>query len=93
MSDNNGDTSIATLHNVLLESYLCDRLFYIIALMNLVNNSLFHKGFFMVYFGDIEKNVVTLQHSVQQKHAFLVENNVKTKKIAPRKKIALECFH
>ena len=33
MSDNNGNTFIATLHNVLLAPNLCDRLFSIITLM------------------------------------------------------------
>ena len=36
MCVNNGDTFIATLHNALLATYLCDRLFPIITLMNLV---------------------------------------------------------
>ena len=45
MCNNNGDTFIATLHNVLLAPHLCDRLFSIITLMNLVHNCLFHKGF------------------------------------------------
>ena len=34
MCDNNRVTFIATLHNVLLVPDLCDRLFYIITLMN-----------------------------------------------------------
>ena len=34
MFDNNGNTSIATFHNVLLAPDLCDRLFSIITLMN-----------------------------------------------------------
>ena len=34
MCDDNEDTFIATLHNVLLAPYLCDRLFSIITLMN-----------------------------------------------------------
>ena len=46
MCDNNGDPFIATLHNVLLAPYLCDRLFSIITLMNLVYTCLFHKGFY-----------------------------------------------
>ena len=45
MCDNNGDTFIATLHNVLLAPDLCDRLFSIITLMNLGHTCLFHKGF------------------------------------------------
>ena len=47
----NRDTSIATFHNVLLASDLCNRLFSIIRLMNLGHTCLLHKGFCMVYFG------------------------------------------
>ena len=43
--DDNGDTFIATLHNIILAPDLCDRLFSIIKLMNLVHAYLFHKGF------------------------------------------------
>ena len=35
MCDDHGDPFIATLHNVLLAPYLCDRLFSIIILINL----------------------------------------------------------
>ena len=45
MHDDNGDTFIATLHNVLLVPDLCGRLFSIITLMTLGHNCLFHKGF------------------------------------------------
>ena len=45
MCDNNGDTFNATLHNVLLAPDLCDRLFFIITLVNLGHTCLFHKGF------------------------------------------------
>ena len=34
MCDDNGDTFITTLHNIILEPDLCDRLFSIITLMN-----------------------------------------------------------
>ena len=40
MCDDNRDTFIATLHNVLLAPYLCNRLFSMIALMNLVHTFL-----------------------------------------------------
>ena len=48
-----------------------------------------------MYFGDKEENTVTLQHSAQRKHAYLVKIKVKTKskKIVPRKKVALELLH
>ena len=49
--DDNGDTFIATLHNVILASDLCDRLFSIITLINLGHNCLFQKGFCTMYFG------------------------------------------
>ena len=66
----NGYAFIATLHNILLAPDLCDRLFSIITLINLVHTCLFHKGFFTVYCGDKEKNAVTLPHNAQRKHAF-----------------------
>ena len=82
MCDNNRDTCIATLHNVLLAPDICDRLFSIITLMNLGHICLFHKGFCTVYFGSKMKNVVTLPHSAQRKHTFLGEiENVKNKEI------------
>ena len=65
---NNGDTSIATLHNLLLGPDLCNGLFSIITLMNLVHTCLFHKVFSNVYFGEKEKISVSLPHSAQIKH-------------------------
>ena len=70
MCDNNGDPFIGTLRNVLLVPDFCNRLFSIIALMNLVHTCLLNKGFCMVYFGEKEKNAVTLSHSAQRKHVF-----------------------
>ena len=43
--DDNGKNFVAALYNVLLAPYLCDRLFYIITLMNAGHKCLFHKGF------------------------------------------------
>ena len=43
MCDNNGDPFIAALHNVILAPDLCNRLFLIITLMNLVHTCLFNK--------------------------------------------------
>ena len=51
MCDNNGDTFIATLHNVLLAPDLCDILFSIFTLINSGHTYLFQKVFFTVYFG------------------------------------------
>ena len=48
MCDNNRDTLIVTLYNLLLEPDLCNRLSTIITLINLGNNYLFQKGFCMV---------------------------------------------
>ena len=45
MRDNNRNPFIATLHNVLIEPDLCDRLFSIITLMNSGHTCLFKKGF------------------------------------------------
>ena len=94
MCNNNGDSFIATLYNVVLEPDLSNRLFSIILLMNLGHICLFHREFFNVYFGDREKNVVTFPDSAQRKHAFLgeIEQMSESKKIAPRNKIALELF-
>ena len=50
MFNDNGETFIATLYNVLLAPDLCDRLFSIITLMNAGHTCLFHKGFCTVYF-------------------------------------------
>ena len=68
MCNDHGDPFITTLHNVLLAPDLCDRLF--ITLMNLGHHCLFHKGFCTVYFGEKEKNTVTLPQSDQRKHGF-----------------------
>ena len=95
MCDDNGKTLIATLYNVLLAPDLCDRLFSIITLMNAGHTCLFQKGFCNVYFGEKQKNAVTLPHSAQRKYAFLgeIKEMSRTKKIPSRKKIALELLH
>ena len=97
MFDDNGETFIATLYNVLLAPDLCDRIFSIITLMNDGHTFLLHKGFCTVYFGAKEDNAVTLPHSEVRKHAFMVksmERSKKNPKINPkRKKIALELMH
>ena len=87
MCDNNGDPFIATFHNVLLAPDICDRFFSTITLMNSGNTCLFHKGFCTVYFSNKKKNVVTLPHSAQRKHAFLVKikEKAKSNKLEPRK--------
>ena len=48
-----------------------------------------------VYFGNKEKNWVTLPHSAQRKHEFCgeIKQISKSKKIEPRKKIALGLLH
>ena len=95
MCDDNRDNFIVTLHNLLLAPDLCDRLFSIITLINLGHNFLFQKRFCAVYFVSKEKNAVTLPHSEHSKHAFLdkIKEMSKTKKLSPRKKIALELLH
>ena len=64
-------------------------------LMNAGNNCIFHNFFCTVYFGAKEKNAVTLPHSAQKKHEFLVKIMEKSKKnkLPARKKIALESLH
>ena len=95
MCGDNGDTFIATLHNVILALDLRDRLFLIITLKNLGHTFLFHKGFYTVYFSDRDKNVVTLPHSAQRKHDFLgkIKQMSKSKKLEPRNKFALKLLH
>ena len=97
MFDDNGETFVAALYNVLLAPDLCDRLFSIITLMNAVHTCLFHKGFCMVYFGAKEDNALTLPHSAVRKHAFMVKSMESSKKNSKRnpkrKKIALESMH
>ena len=63
MCDDNRDTFIATLHNLILAPDICDRSFLIMTLISLGHNYLFQKGFLMVYLGEKEKKSVTLPHS------------------------------
>ena len=95
MRDDNGKTFIATLYNVLLAPDLCNRFFIIITLMNSGHACLFRKGFYTVYFGQKEKNTVTLPHSAQRKHAFLgkIKEMSKKRKLPARNKITLELLH
>ena len=92
MCRDNGDPFITTLHNLILASDLCDRLFSIVMLMNPGRTFLFHKEFWTVYFWSKEKNAVTLPHSAQRKHAFWgeIKEMSKTNKLSSRKKVALE---
>ena len=80
MFDDNRETFIATLYNVLLAPDLCDRLFSIITLMNAGHTYLFHKGFCTVYFGAKEDNAVTLPHSAVRKHYFIGKSMESSKK-------------
>ena len=93
MFDDNGETFVATLYNVLLAPDLCDRLFSIIALMNAGHTCLFHKGFCTVHFSAKEDNAVTLPHSAVRKNAVIVKSMESSKKNPKRKKIALELMH
>ena len=97
MFDDNRETFIATLYNVLLAPDLCERLFSNITLMNAGHTCLFHKGFCTVYFGAREDNAVTLPHSEVRKHAFMVKSMESSKKNPKRnpkiKNIALELMH
>ena len=91
MCDDNRDPFLATLHNVLLEPNLRDRLISIIKSMNFGLTCLFHKGFCTVYFRAKDKNAFTLPQIAQRIHAFLrkIKEMLKTKKLPSRKKIAL----
>ena len=48
-----------------------------------------------MYFGDENENVVTILHSAQRKHAFLIKTKEmsESKKISPRKKVAWGLLH
>ena len=70
MCDDNGNTFVTTLYNVLLAPDLCNILSSIITLMNAGHTCLFNKGFCKVYFGAKVDNAVTLPHSAVIKHSF-----------------------
>ena len=93
--DDNGDTFIATLHNVILAPDLCDKLFSIINLMNSGNTCLFYEWFCTVNFGAKKNNAVTLPHNAQRKHAYLgkIRDMSKKKKLPARNRIALDFLH
>ena len=95
MCDDNEESFIATLYNILLAADLCDTLFSIITLMNAGHNCLFQKGFCTVYFGAEKDSAVTLLHSSHRKHAFTgkIKDMSKRNKLLARKKIALEFLH
>ena len=95
MCDDKGKPFIATLYNVIFDPELCDRLFNIITIMNLVHTCLFHKWFCTVLFSANEKNAMTLPHTSQRKRAFLVKmkENSKTQMQIPRKKVSLRLLH
>ena len=70
--DDNRKPFIATLYNVLLSTDLSDRLFSIITLMNAGYTCIINKGFCTVYFGEDQRNAVTLPHSAQSKHVVML---------------------
>ena len=78
MHDDNGKPFIAMLYNVLFAPDLCNQLFSINTLINLVHTCLFQK-LCAVFFIDNEQNVVTLPHSTKRKHYFLVKTKEKSK--------------
>ena len=90
MCNDNGDTFILTFQNLLLAPYLCNRLFSISRLMNLVYICSFKKGFCTFYFGDMVKNAVNFPHSEQRTHKIRgeIKQMENLKEIAPRKEVA-----
>ena len=60
--------------------------------INSGNTCLLQKYVFTLYFVTREKNAVTLAHSAKRKREFLgiIREMLKTKKLPPRNKIALE---
>ena len=95
MCYNNVKTSIDALYNVLLAPDLCDWLFSIITLINLVHTCLFHRYFCKVFFSDNKHNTVTLLYSAQKKGDFLVrtKENSKSQKQIPKNKVSLELLN
>ena len=93
MFDDNRETFVATLYNVLLATDLCDRLFSIITLMNARHTCLFNKAFCTVSFGANEDTAVTLPHSTVRKHAFMVKKYGEFKEKSKKKSKKKEnCF-
>ena len=80
---------------MLLAPDLCDRLFSIITLMNLVHTCLLYKGFCTILSNDNEQNTLTLPYTAQRKHAFWVKMKEKSKsqKKITKKKVSLELLH
>ena len=80
MCDDNGDSFILTLHNVLLALDPSERLFTIITFITLGHTFLFHKRFCTVYFGNKEK-IRLLYHILDSRNMHLGGNkaNVKIK--------------
>ena len=92
--DDNGKTLISTFYNLLFSPDLCDKLFYIIMLMNVEHTCLFIKGF--SFLSANQNNAVTLPHSVHRKHEVLVKTKEKSKsktESIPKKSISLESLH
>ena len=67
MCNDNGNTFIAKLHNVLLAPDLYDGLFSIITLLNSRHTCFYYKTFCTVYFKKRKENAVNLPHSAQRK--------------------------
>ena len=95
MCDNDMNTFIATVKNILLAPDSCDKIFLIIMLMTSGNTCLFQKGVLHYILWSKGDNSVTLPYIAQRKHAFLGEVREKSKKkqIPARKKIVLEISH
>ena len=79
MCDDNGKPFIAALYRVLFSPDLCGHLFSVMTLMNSGYTCLFHENNCMVFFSANEQNTLTLPHSAQRKHAFLVKIKEKSK--------------
>ena len=87
--NDNRNTFIATIHNVLLTTDLYDRLFLVIKLINSGHTCIFHKEFFTVYFIAKGNNAVTFSRSAQRKHVFLGKIIEKSKKKSYQQEIKL----
>ena len=86
MRGDNGKPFIDTLYNIRFAPDLCNWLFSIIVIINLVHTFLFCKVFCTVSFSVNEQNTVTLPHIVHKKQAFLVKRkeNSRSQKEFPK---------
>ena len=94
MCGDNGDTFIATLHNVILAPDLCDMLFSIITLINFEHTCLLQKRFRRCNLGTKRKMhlLCHIMHSGNI-HFWRKLKNVKINEVSTQGEISLELLH